>query len=139
VSDAYYPADDIGMMARGQAAIDRDRHGAAWRETFAYKRDQERARRPLVPDTKRARYAVLANHCAQARAGYFYCEATRADPCGWSPANRDPHAGCSAQECKAPHTCGNLAAYGQAARDAHHAGIPHDIHACGYGAHVVTS
>jgi hypothetical protein len=113
VSDAYYPADDIELLtATGQY---RDRHGAAWRETFAYKRDQERAMSPLVPDTRRARYAVLANHCAQARAGYFYCGQTPADPCGYSAENRHPHSECTAGECKAPHTCGDLAAYGQAA------------------------
>lgn len=114
MSDAYYPADDIGMMARGQAALDRDRHGAAWRETRAYAASRARALAPLVPDTRRARYAVLANHCAQARAGYFYCASTAGDPCGYSAERRYPHDACTAQECKAPHTCDDLAAYGKA-------------------------
>jgi hypothetical protein len=119
MSDAYYPADDPDMMARGQAALDRDRdrHGAAWRETRAYAADQRRALAPLVPDTRRARYAVKASHCAQARAGYFYCASTPGDPCGYAPDNRYPHAGCTAQECTAPHTCGDLAAYAEATRE----------------------
>jgi hypothetical protein len=114
-NDAYYPADDTALLtSTGQY---RDRHGAAWRETQAYRRDQERALAPLVPDTRRARYAVLANHCRQAQAGYAYCEGTPGDPCGYSPARRYPHSECTAGECTAPHTCGNLAAYGQAARE----------------------
>jgi hypothetical protein len=119
MSDAYYPADDTGMMARGQAALDRDRHGAAWRETYAARAraaDRARALAPLVPDTRRARYAVLANHCAQARAGYFYCQATPADPCGTIAGQPHAHVYCTAQECKAPHTCDDLAAYGEATR-----------------------
>jgi hypothetical protein len=116
MSDAYYPADDTELLtATGQY---RDRHGAAWRATQAYRREQERALAPLVPDTRRARYLVLENHCAQARAGYFYCASTAGDPCGYAPDNRHPHAGCTAQECLAPHTCDNLAAYAEAIGEA---------------------
>jgi hypothetical protein len=116
MSDAYYPADDIELLTRtGQY---RDRHGAAWRATEAYKRDQEREHAPLVPDTRRARHAVLENHCEQARAGYFYCEATPGDPCGYSPGNCYPHRECTGTECKAPHTCDDIAAYERATRKA---------------------
>lgn len=113
-SDAYYPADDTELLtATGQY---RGRHGAAWRETAAYAAQKARDASLLVPDTKRARHAVLANHCAQARAGYFYCEGTAADPCGWSLANRFPHAGCTDAGCSALHTCDDIAAYGEATR-----------------------
>ena len=118
MSDAYYPADDLDMMARGQAALDRDRHGQAWRETRAYAADRARDLAPLVPDTPRARYAVKANHCAQARAGYYYCASTPGDPCGYSAERRYPHDACTAQECSAPHTCNDQAAYEAATREA---------------------
>jgi hypothetical protein len=117
MSDAYYPADDIGMMARGQAAVDRDRHGAAWRETRAFARErvltqgQSLAYRDAcaangVKFTEHegdARTMALtrANHCAQARAGYFYCASTRDDPCGYAPGHLHPHDECTAERCLA--------------------------------------
>lgn len=98
MTDAYYPEFDAGIMATSPRTAAHDR-------TAAYEADQRRALAPLVPDTRRARYAVLANHCRQARAGYFYCEATPGDPCGYSPALPHPHDRCTAQECTAPHAC----------------------------------
>jgi hypothetical protein len=113
-SDAYYPADDAELLtATGQY---RDRHGAAWHATAAYAAQKARDASPLVPDTRRARHAVLANHCQQERAGYFYCEGTAADPCGYSPGNRFPHSECTDAECKVPHTCNDIAAHERATR-----------------------
>lgn len=107
MEDAYYPAQDPGIMEASPrpAMHDPARAAAA---------DRRRDFAPLVPDTRRARFAVLENHCGQARAGYFYCESTPADPCGWSRDNRYPHAGCTDAECTAPHTCGDLGAYAAA-------------------------
>jgi hypothetical protein len=115
MSDAYYPADDTELLtATGQY---RDRHGVAWRETFAYKREQERVlttaeslayrdacaakgiRFTEHDGSEDARTCVRASHCAQAGIGYFYCGSTRDDPCGYSADNLSPHAYCTAESC----------------------------------------
>jgi hypothetical protein len=109
------------MMAAGRAALDRDRHGAAWRETSAYRREAERVLSEAEAYAYRERCAeagvrftelndrseaerdrVRANHCSQARVGYYYCRSTRDDPCGAGPGDWHPHAGCSESECSAP-------------------------------------
>ena len=114
MSDAYYPADDIGMMASGQAALDRDRAPREPAGPFPERRltdAQGLACRDACAANgikftehdggARTMAATRANHCAQARAGYSYCRSTRSDPCGYSAANPYPHAHCSDAQCLA--------------------------------------
>ena len=164
MTDAYYPAQDPGIMATSPAFTSHDparAHEADRRRDFApLVPDTRRDFAPLVPDTRRARFAVLENHCRQARAGYFYCESTPGDPCGYSPANRHPHDRCTVAECTAPHTCGDLGAYAAATavqvidntdgRGFEHAcrgswrylgdnSAGHEVYACDSGKHVAVN
>jgi hypothetical protein len=107
MTDAYYPEFDPGIMDAAPRAARHD-------PVKAGEADQRRNLAALVPDTRRARYAVLENHCRQARAGYYCCQATPADPCGYSANLPYPHDRCTAERCEAPHTCDDIAAYAAA-------------------------
>ena len=68
---------------------------ADWDERYAanYRNGGEHAYHGARRDA-----ATRANHCAQAQAGYWYCEATHNDPCG---PGRYPHRGHVPGQCDA--------------------------------------
>jgi hypothetical protein len=126
MSDAYYPADGIEILAgsdivRQERAAHARESSPKGRATIA-EAQRRRDLTPMSPEESLAyrgacaangvkftehdgsdadRTRVRARHCVQARAGYFYCTSTSNDPCGYRPGNPHPHDNCTAANCVA--------------------------------------